>query len=398
MNVLVINAGSSSLKYQLVNVEQQELLAKGICERVGSAEAFHKHGLDKNEEVIDAKMADHDDAMALVLESLTSGPTKAIDSLEEIDAVGHRIVQGGKYFDRSVLIDDDVIQKIDELAELAPLHNKAALMGIEACEKVMPGKPQVAVFDTAFHMTMPPKAYRYAIPTKYYEEDHLRRYGFHGTSHRYVSKRAIELMGKPASELKIVVCHLGNGSSLSAVADGKCQDTSMGLSPLAGVPMGTRAGDIDTCVAQFIMDKYNMTADECLTMLNKKSGVLALSNGVSSDFRDLEAGANKGDEACQLALDKFCYEVRKYIGAYAAALGGLDCLVFTAGVGENGCTNRAAICEGLEFLGVKLDPERNKVRGEEALISADDSRVKVWVIPTNEELMIAQDTAALCGK
>ena len=258
--------------------------------------------------------------------------------------------------------------------------------------------PQVAVFDTAFHMTMPPKAYRYAIPTKYYEEDHLRRYGFHGTSHRFVSKRAIELMGKPASKLKIIVCHLGNGSSLSAVADGKCQDTSMGLSPLAGVPMGTRAGDIDTCVAQFIMNKYNMSADECLTMLNKQSGVLALSNGLSSDFRDLEAGAKEGNEACQLALDKFCYEVRKYIGAYAAALGGLDCLVFTAGVGENGCTNRAAICEGLEFLGVKLDPERNKVRGEEALISADDSRVKVWVIPTNEELMIAQDTAELCKK
>ena len=315
MKILVINAGSSSLKYQLMDPTSGEVFAKGLCERI----------------YIDGKLT----------------------------------------------------------------HN---LMGIEACEKVMPGKPQVAVFDTAFHMTMPPKAYRYAIPTKYYEEDHLRRYGFHGTSHRYVSKRAIELMGKPASELKIVVCHLGNGSSLSAVADGKCQDTSMGLSPLAGVPMGTRAGDIDTCVAQFIMNKYNMTADECLTMLNKKSGVLALSNGVSSDFRDLEAGANKGDEACQLALDKFCYEVRKYIGAYAAALGGLDCLVFTAGVGENGCTNRAAICEGLEFLGVKLDPERNKVRGEEALISADDSRVKVWVIPTNEELMIAQDTAALCGK
>ena len=260
----------------------------------------------------------------------------------------------------------------------------------------MPGKPQVAVFDTAFHMTMPPKAYRYAIPTEYYEKDHLRRYGFHGTSHRFVSKRAIELMGKPANELKIIVCHLGNGSSLSAVADGKCQDTSMGLSPLAGVPMGTRSGDIDACVVQYIMNNYNMTADECLTMLNKKSGVLALSNGVSSDFRDLEAGAKNGDKACQLALDKFCYEVRKYIGAYAAALGGLDCLVFTAGVGENGSTNRAAICEGLEFLGVKLDPEKNKVRGEEALISADDSRVKVWVIPTNEELMIAQDTAALC--
>ena len=257
----------------------------------------------------------------------------------------------------------------------------------------MPGKPQVAVFDTAFHMTMPPKAYRYAIPTKYYEEDHLRRYGFHGTSHKYVTRRAIALMGR--EDIKLINCHLGNGSSLSAVKDGKCQDTSMGLSPLAGVPMGTRSGDIDACVVQFIMNKYGMSADECLNMLNKKSGVLALSNGVSSDFRDLEAGANKGDEACQLALDKFCYEVRKYIGAYAAALGGLDCLVFTAGVGENGASNRAAICEGLEFLSVKIDPERNNTRGQEALISTDDSKVKVWVIPTNEELMIAQDTADL---
>ena len=321
-----------------------------------------------------------------------------VASLDEIDAVGHRVLHGGDKFVASCVIDEACKQAIRDCIPLGPLHNPANLKGIEACEAAMPGKPQVAVFDTAFHMTMPPKAYRYAIPTEYYENDHLRRYGFHGTSHRYVSKRAIELMGKPASELKIIVCHLGNGSSLSAVADGKCQDTSMGLSPLAGVPMGTRCGDIDTCVAQYIMDNHNMSADECLTMLNKKSGVLALSNGVSSDFRDLEAGAKNGDEACQLALDKFCYEVRKYIGAYAAALGGLDCLVFTAGVGENGSTNRAAICEGLEFLGVKLDAERNKVRGEEALISSDDSRVKVWVIPTNEELMIAQDTAELCGK
>ena len=356
MKILVINAGSSSLKYQLMDPTSGEVFAKGLCERIYiDGKLTHKVPATGLKVERDIPMPTHSEAIEAVLSILVDPEYGVLKSTDEIDAIGHR-------------------------------------------EKVMPGKPQVAVFDTAFHMTMPPKAYRYAIPTKYYEEDHLRRYGFHGTSHRYVSKLAIELMGKPASELKIVVCHLGNGSSLSAVADGKCQDTSMGLSPLAGVPMGTRAGDIDTCVAQFIMNKYNMTADECLTMLNKKSGVLALSNGVSSDFRDLEAGANKGDEACQLALDKFCYEVRKYIGAYAAALGGLDCLVFTAGVGENGCTNRAAICEGLEFLGVKLDPERNKVRGEEALISADDSRVKVWVIPTNEELMIAQDTAALCGK
>ena len=398
MKILIVNAGSSSLKYQLVDMDGEKLMAKGLVERIGIEGSKLTQKVNGQEIVFEQPIKDHTEACSLMIKALTDPEKGAVKHMDEIGAVGHRVLHGGEAFTASVLINEEVKDAIRANIPLGPLHNPANLMGIEACEKVMPGKPQVAVFDTAFHMTMPPKAYRYAIPTKYYEEDHLRRYGFHGTSHRYVSKRAIELMGKPASELKIVVCHLGNGSSLSAVADGKCQDTSMGLSPLAGVPMGTRAGDIDTCVAQFIMNKYNMTADECLTMLNKKSGVLALSNGVSSDFRDLEAGANKGDEACQLALDKFCYEVRKYIGAYAAALGGLDCLVFTAGVGENGCTNRAAICEGLEFLGVKLDPERNKVRGEEALISADDSRVKVWVIPTNEELMIAQDTAALCGK
>ena len=399
MKILVVNAGSSSLKYQLIDMEGEKVIAKGQVERI-AIEGGHLKQTSADKKVVEITkfVKDHVEATEMMLSALQDPEKGVIKSVDEVGAVGHRVLHGGKEFSESVIINQQVKDAIRRCIPLGPLHNPANLMGIEACEKVMPGKPQVAVFDTAFHMTMPPKAYRYAIPTKYYEEDHLRRYGFHGTSHRYVSKRAIELMGKPASELKIVVCHLGNGSSLSAVADGKCQDTSMGLSPLAGVPMGTRAGDIDTCVAQFIMNKYNMTADECLTMLNKKSGVLALSNGVSSDFRDLEAGANKGDEACQLALDKFCYEVRKYIGAYAAALGGLDCLVFTAGVGENGCTNRAAICEGLEFLGVKLDPERNKVRGEEALISADDSRVKVWVIPTNEELMIAQDTAALCGK
>ena len=292
-------------------------------------------------------------------------------------------------------IGTSVKEIIRDCFPLGPLHNPANLMGIEACEKAMPSKPQVAVFDTAFHMTMPPKAYRYAIPTKYYTEDHLRRYGFHGTSHRFVSKRCIELMGGVENAHRVIVCHLGNGSSLSAVKDGKCQDTSMGLSPLAGVPMGTRAGDIDTCVAQFIMNKYNMSADDCLTMLNKKSGVLALSDGVSSDFRDLDAAAEKGNEAAQLALDKFAYEVRKYIGAYAAALGGVDCIVFTAGVGENSGSMRASICDGLEYLGVKLDPEKNKLRGEEVVISTPDSKVTVWVIPTNEELMIAQDTAAL---
>ena len=397
MKILVINAGSSSLKYQLMDPDTGEISAKGLCERIYiDGRLTHKNLVKGTKVEREIPMPSHAEAIDAVLSILVDAEYGVIRSVDEIEAVGHRVLHGGDRFIASCIIDEACKQAIRDCIPLGPLHNPANLMGIEACEKAMPGKPQVAVFDTAFHMTMPPKAYRYAIPTKYYEEDHLRRYGFHGTSHRFVSKRAIELMGKPASELKIVVCHLGNGSSLSAVADGKCQDTSMGLSPLAGVPMGTRSGDIDTCVAQFIMNKYHMSADECLTMLNKKSGVLALSNGCSSDFRDLEAGAAKGDNACRLALDKFCYEVKKYVGAYAAALGGLDCLVFTAGVGENGPATRASVCEGLEFMGVKLDPARNQVRGEEALISADDSRVKVWVIPTNEELMIAQDTAELC--
>ena len=399
MNILVINAGSSSLKYQLMDPDTGWVSAKGLCERIGIDGRLTHRIPAKGEKVSrDIPMPTHSEAISAVLDILVDERYGVIKSLDEVDAVGHRVLHGGDKFVESCIINEACKQAIRDCIPLGPLHNPANLKGIEACEKVMPGKPQVAVFDTAFHMTMPPKAYRYAIPTKYYEEDHLRRYGFHGTSHRFVSKRAIELMGKPASELKIIVCHLGNGSSLSAVADGKCQDTSMGLSPLAGLPMGTRAGDIDTCVAQFIMNKYDLSADQCLNMLNKQSGVLALSNGLSSDFRDLESAAKEGNEACQLALDKFCYETRKYIGAYAAALGGLDCLVFTAGVGENGSTNRANICKGLEFMGVKIDPERNKVRGEEALISTDDSKVKVWVIPTNEELMIAQDTAALCGK
>ena len=399
MNILVINAGSSSLKYQLMDPDTGWVSAKGLCERIGiDGRLSHRIPAKREKVSRDIPMPTHSEAISAVLDILVDERYGVIKSLDEVDAVGHRVLHGGDKFVESCIINEACKQAIRDCIPLGPLHNPANLKGIEACEKVMPGKPQVAVFDTAFHMTMPPKAYRYAIPTKYYEEDHLRRYGFHGTSHRFVSKRAIELMGKPASELKIIVCHLGNGSSLSAVADGKCQDTSMGLSPLAGLPMGTRSGDIDTCVAQFIMNKYNLSADQCLNMLNKQSGVLALSNGLSSDFRDLESAAKEGNEACQLALDKFCYETRKYIGAYAAALGGLDCLVFTAGVGENGSTNRANICKGLEFMGVKIDPERNKVRGEEALISTDDSKVKVWVIPTNEELMIAQDTAELCGK
>ncbi len=396
MNILVINAGSSSLKYQLMNPDSGVVAAKGLCERIGlDGRLTHRVPAADKKVVREIPMPTHAEAIAAVLAILQDPTDGVISSTDEIDAIGHRVVHGGDKFVDSCLIDAACLAAIRDCIPLGPLHIPANLLGIEACQQVMPGKPQAAVFDTAFHMTMPPRAYRYAIPTEYYEKDHLRRYGFHGTSHKYVTQRAAALMGKPVEELKIINCHLGNGSSLSAVDGGRCIDTSMGLSPLAGVPMGTRSGDIDACVVQYIMNKYGISADECLNMLNKKSGVLALSNGVSSDFRDLEAGAQKGDEACQLALDKFAYEVRKYIGAYAAALGGLDCLVFTAGVGENGITNRAQICQGLEFLGVKLDPARNQVRGEETLISADDSKVKVWVIPTNEELVIAQDTAAL---
>ena len=396
MNILVINAGSSSLKYQLMNPETGEVFAKGLCERIGiDGRLNHKVPAKDVKVVREIPMPTHAEAIAAVMEILVDPENGVLKSVDEIDAVGHRVLHGGMKFVASCLIDEACKQAIRDCIPLGPLHNPANLMGIEACEKTMPGKPQVAVFDTAFHMTMPPKAYRYAIPTKYFEEDSLRRYGFHGTSHRFVSKRAIELMGSPA-ESKVIVCHLGNGSSLSAVKDGKCQDTSMGLSPLAGVPMGTRSGDIDACVVQYIMNKEGISVDDCLNMLNKQSGVKALSNGLSSDFRDLEAGKADGNEACDLALRKFCYEVAKYVGSYSAAMNGLDCLVFTAGVGENGPDTRADICSYLEFMGVKLDPEANKVRGDEKLISAPDSKVQVWVIPTNEELMIAQDTAELC--
>ena len=391
MNVLIINAGSSSLKYQLMNPETGEVSAKGLCERIGiDGRLNHKVGDEKV--VKEIPMPTHSEAIAATLEILQDAQYGVIKSVEEIDAVGHRVLHGGMEFFDSCIIDDDVIKAIKKCIPLGPLHNPANLMGIEACQAVMPTTPQVAVFDTAFHMTMPAKAYRYAIPTEYYENDSIRRYGFHGTSHKYVAKRTAELVGK--KEFKMVNCHLGNGSSMSAVKDGKCQDTTMGLTPLAGVPMGTRSGDIDAAVVQFICNKYGMSVDECLNMLNKKSGMLAMS-GKSSDFRDLEDGANAGDENCALARAKFCYEVAKYVGAYAAALNGIDVLTFTAGVGENGISNRAAICEYLGYLGVKIDPEKNNTRGKEALISTPDSKVQVWVVPTNEELMIARDTADL---
>ncbi|MBE6959049.1 MAG: acetate kinase [Ruminococcaceae bacterium] len=391
MNVLVINAGSSSLKYQLMNPETGDVSAKGLCERI-YIDGRLTHKVGDNKVVKDIPMPSHSEAIQAVLEILVDAEHGVIKSTDEIDAVGHRVLHGGMEFSESCIINDEVIKAIEKCIPLGPLHNPANLMGIRACQAVMPNTPQVAVFDTAFHMTMPPKAYRYAIPTEYFENDDIRRYGFHGTSHKYIARRAAELYG--SKEFKMINCHLGNGSSLSAVKDGKCQDTSMGLSPLAGVPMGTRSGDIDACVVQFICNKYGMNVDECLNMLNKKSGVLALSE-TSSDFRDLEAGDAEGNEKCKLALEKFYYEVAKYIGSYTAALNGIDVLTFTAGVGENGPSTRAAICEYLGFMGVKIDPEKNNVRGKEALISTPDSKVQVWVIPTNEELMIAQDTAEL---
>ena len=390
MNILVINAGSSSLKYQLMNPETGDVSAKGLCERIG-IDGRLTHNANGNKITLDIPMPTHGEAIASVMDALVSAEYGVIKSVAEIDAVGHRVVHGGNKFADSCIIDENVIKGIEECIPLGPLHNPANLLGITACQKLMPTTPQVAVFDTAFHMTMPAKAYRYAIPTEYYEKNAVRRYGFHGTSHKYVAKRVAALIGE---NVKMVNCHLGNGSSMAAILNGKCQDTTMGLTPLAGVPMGTRSGDIDAGVVQFLCNTYGWDVNECLNVLNKKSGVLGIS-GVSSDFRDLADGAKKGNEDCALALDKFAYEVAKYVGAYAAALNGLDVLTFTAGVGENDGATRAAICEYLGYLGVKIDPEANAKRGFENKISTEDSKVQVWVIPTNEELMIAQDTAEL---
>ena len=390
MNILVINAGSSSLKYQLMNPETGEVSAKGLCERIG-IDGRLTHNANGVKTVKEIPMPTHGEAIASVMDALVDAEIGVIKSVAEIDAVGHRVVHGGNKFADSCIIDENVIKGIEECIPLGPLHNPANLLGITACQKLMPTTPQVAVFDTAFHMTMEPKAYRYAIPTEYYEKNAVRRYGFHGTSHKYVAKRVAALVGE---NVKMVNCHLGNGSSMAAILNGKCQDTTMGLTPLAGVPMGTRSGDIDAGVVQFLCNTYGWDVNECLNVLNKKSGVLGIS-GVSSDFRDLENGAKEGNADCALARDKFAYEVAKYVGAYAAALNGLDVLTFTAGVGENDGGIRAAVCEYLGFLGVKIDPEKNAQRGFENKISTEDSKVQVWVIPTNEELMIAQDTAEL---
>ncbi len=376
----------------MLNVEQRELLAKGICERVGSEESFHKHGLDENEHVIDAHMADHNEAMALVLETLISGPTAAISSLDEIDAVGHRIVQGGKYFDRSVLIDEDVIEKIDELAELAPLHNGAALMGIRACQKHMPNKPMVAVFDTSFFQTLPPKAYMYPLPYELYEKYDIRKYGAHGTSHRYIAERAAAFLEEPLEDLKLITCHIGNGCSMSAIDHGVATDTSMGLTPLDGLMMGTRCGAIDPAIVPFIMEHENLTPAEVNNLMNKESGLLGIS-GISNDLRSIRKASEEGDERAQLAYEMYSNSIKKYIGQYIAVMGGVDAIVLTAGVGENCEKMRRMIFTGLQPLGIQIDLERNgkQYRGERR-ISTDDSAVQILVIPTNEEYMIARDT------
>ena len=399
MNVLVINAGSSSLKYQLLNPATGELLAKGLCERIGIDGRFtYKPQLAGKEAIKEAEVAmpTHSEAIQTVLDALVDAKNGVVKSMKEIDAVGHRVVHGGEKFAQSVVITDEVMKAIEECNPLAPLHNPANIIGIKACQKLMHGVPMVAVFDTAFHQTMPPVAYPYALPYEYYEKDAVRRYGFHGTSHKYVSQRAADMLGKPASELKLISCHLGNGSSVTAIDGGKSVDTSMGFTPLAGLPMGTRSGDLDAGILEYLMNKYNMNISEMLTILNKKSGVQGVS-GVSSDFRDLENAFADGNQRAGLAVDMFNYGVKKLIGAYAAAMGGVDAIIFTAGVGENSASQRMAIASGLEFMGVKMDEDANKVRGEERVISAIDSKVKVLLIPTNEELMIAMDTASLVG-
>ena len=399
MNVLVINAGSSSLKYQLLNPETGVLLAKGLCERIGLDGRFTYKPQLPGRAIRDAEklaMPTHAEAISEVLRALADPENGVVSSMDEIGAVGHRVVHGGEKFAKSVVITDEVMQTIEECNPLAPLHNPANIIGIKACQELMPGVPMVAVFDTAFHQTMPPVAYTYALPYEYYEKDKVRRYGFHGTSHKYVSQRAADMLGKPIEQLKLISCHLGNGSSVTAIDGGKSVDTSMGFTPLAGLPMGTRSGDIDAGILEYLMNKYGMDIKEMVNVLNKKSGVMGVS-GVSSDFRDLEEAFEQGNERAGLAVDMFNYGVKKLIGAYAAAMGGVDAIIFTAGVGENSASQRMAIASGLEFMGVKMDEDANKVRGEERVISAPDSKVTVLLIPTNEELMIAMDTEALVG-
>lgn len=395
MNVLVINCGSSSLKFQLINSDSEEVLAKGLCERIGidGSLTYQPQGGEKVK--TDKAMPTHTEAIQFVIDALTDAKTGVVKSLDEIGAVGHRVVHGGEKFASSVVITDEVMKAIEECNDLAPLYNPANLIGINACQKLMPGTPMVAVFDTAFHQTMPEEAYMYGLPYEYYEKYKVRRYGFHGTSHSFVSKRAAELAGKPYDQLKTIVCHLGNGASICAVKNGKSVDTSMGLTPLEGLVMGTRSGDIDPAILEFIAKKENLDIAGLMNMLNKKSGVYGLSNNLSSDFRDLDAAASKGNKPAAIALKVFAYRVAKYVGSYAAAMNGVDVIAFTAGVGENSGPVRADIMSYLGYLGIQLDGAANDSRGEEVTISTPDSKVQVMVIPTNEELAIARETVAL---
>lgn len=395
MNVLVINCGSSSLKYQLIDTENEAVLAKGLCERIGIEGSSITHaptGGEKTTEEID--MPSHTTAFELVTKKLLDPEVGVIKSLDEIDGVGHRIVNGGPDLMESTVLTSEIIEEFSQNMEWAPLHNPAHLIGIRSCEQVMPGTPMVGVFDTSFHRTMPPKAYLYGLPYKYYEEHHIRRYGAHGTSHDYVSAKLAEMMGKDRKDLKIVVCHLGNGASISAVKNGECVDTSMGLTPLEGLVMGTRSGDLDPAILQFIANKENKTLDEIITILNKESGVLGVS-GISSDFRDLNAARKEGNERARITLELYCYRVAKYIGAYTFAMNGLDAVAFTAGIGENTANIRKDICDYMEFLGVELDSEKNEIQGEEIIITKPESKVVVAVVPTNEELAIAREVSRL---
>ena len=395
MNVLVINCGSSSLKFQLINSDTEGVLAKGLCERIGidGRLTYQPEGGEKKTEEL--AMPTHTEAIQFVINALTDAERGVVKDLSEIGAVGHRVVHGGEKFANCVVITDEVKKAIEECNDLAPLHNPANLIGINACQELMPETPMVAVFDTAFHQTMPEKAYMYGLPYEYYEKYAVRRYGFHGTSHSFVSKRASEILGKSYEDMKTIVCHLGNGASISAVLNGECVDTSMGLTPLEGLVMGTRSGDIDPAILEFIAKKEGLNITELMNMLNKKSGVYGLSNNLSSDFRDLETAADEGNKQAQVALDVFCYRVAKYVGSYVAAMNGVDTIVFTAGIGENAGLVRTKVCEYLGYLGITLDQEANGKRGEEIAISTPDSKVTVMVIPTNEELAIARETVAL---
>ena len=399
MKILVINCGSSSLKYQLINSDSGEVLAKGLCERIGieGGNLEYKKG-DGEKTSTKVDMPDHSVAVDLVIKKLTDSKDGVIGSLSEIDAVGHRIVHGGEKFTEAVKIDDEVLKGIIECNDLAPLHNPANVIGIKACQKMMPGVPQVGVFDTAFHQTMEPKAYLYAVPYEYYKKYKVRRYGFHGTSHAYVSARAAEILGKDIKDLKIIVCHLGNGASVSAVKYGKCVDTSMGLTPLEGLIMGTRSGDLDPAVITYIMEKENLSAAEVVNILNKKSGVYGLSDYLSSDFRDLAEAAANGNEQAEVTLDAYALRVAKYIGAYTTEMQGVDAICFTAGAGENNSTVRQKVCEYLSYLGTSFDEEKNKIRGEEFFLSKPEDKVQLMVVPTDEELSIARQTEKVLNK